>query len=185
MHILLIIALIVAAAGWRIHHRIHHFMDDMPEEQRAKWEQAMDEARQQQEKRSQALQMLTVYRNLRESIQDGMTVDEMIDAFAEMCKIPVGEPDDLLFETGTYNFTGENLFYFSLVRQFQFLNEDEYVQLHLDILYPPSAKTALLVRTTWDTGVEGDFFEMVKSSLAYRVVQDLSPVRVDVRVEET
>ena len=33
--------------------------------------------------------------------------------------------DMILFETGTFSFTGENLFYFSLVRQFP-NDEDEY-----------------------------------------------------------
>ena len=114
-----------------------------------------------------------------------MALEEMIDAFSHMCQTSVGEPDDLLFETGTYGFTGEKLFHFSLVRQFQFMSGDEYVQLHLEVLYTPGLSTALLFNTKWDSQVNGDFFEMVKSSQAYAVVKDMTPVRVDVWIDET
>ena len=43
-----------------------------------------------------------------------MTLDEILDAFREVCQIPVEVEDDdddiLLFETGVYDFTGEDLF---------------------------------------------------------------------------
>ena len=131
------------------------------------------------------LQKLVVYRTLNASIHEGMTLDEMIDAFKEMNKISVGDPDDLLFETGTFDFTGEKLFYFSLVRQFQFLDEDEYVQLHLDVTYLPSPKTKLLFGTKWASRSEGNFFDMVMKSRAYRVAKDLPIYKVHVRVDET
>ena len=58
------------------------------------------------------LEKLPVYQALRDSVDLDMSLDELIDAFAAMCKLPVGEPDDLLFETGTFDFTGKKLFYF-------------------------------------------------------------------------
>lgn len=131
------------------------------------------------------LEKLVVYRTLRDSIHEGMTPEEMIDAFREMCRIPVGEPDDLLFESGTYKFTGEKLFYFSLVRQFQFLDEDEYVQLRLDLTYKPDIRTFGLRNTDWGSLTEGDFFQKVKSSPAYRAVKELPVHQVNVRIEET
>lgn len=132
-----------------------------------------------------ALQKLVVYRTLRASIHDGMTLDEILGAFEKMCDISVGDPDDLLFETGTYTFTGEEMFYFSLVRQFQFLDPDEYVQLRLNVLYTPSVKTALLHRTTWDSLTQASFFETVRNSRDYRTVKDLPIAKVEVLIEET
>lgn len=131
------------------------------------------------------LQKLVVYRTLNAAIHDGMTLEKMIDAFADMCKISVGDPDDLLFETGNYNFTGEQLFYFSLVRQFQFLDPDEYVQLRLDVTYAPSRKTAFCHSLKWSSLTAGDFFEMVKNSRSFRALKDLPILQVSVRVEET
>ena len=131
------------------------------------------------------LEQLPVFQALRDSIDPGMTLDELIDAFAAICKLPVGEPDDLLFETGTFDFTGQKRFYFSLVRQFQYRNEDEYVQLHLDIRYAPSPATKRLSCTEWSSLTEGDFFSMVRSSAAYRAVKETSITEVAVYIEET
>ena len=135
--------------------------------------------------RKALLKKLVVYRTLRDTVREGMTLDELIDAFAQMCTISVGEPDDLLFETGTFDFTGEKLFYFSLVRQFQFFSDDEYVQLHLDVTYAPSSKTALLRGAKWSEPTDPDFFPSVKNSLAFKAVQNQPIVYVDIRVEDT
>ena len=131
------------------------------------------------------LQELVVYRTLKGSIHDGMTLDEMIDAFQNMCSISVGDPDDLLFETGTYRFTDEKQFIFSLVRQFRFLDDNEYVQLRLEINYTPCFKTALLYCVKWGSQTDGNFFPMVRKSLAYKAVRNMPIAFVNVRIEET
>ncbi len=131
------------------------------------------------------LQRLVVYRSLNEAVRDGMDIDQLIDAFRQMCTIEVGEPDDLLFETGTFSFSGEKRFYFSLVRQFRFLDPDEFVQLHLEIRYPPSIGTALLRGIHWGSPGDGDFFDHVKNSPAYRAVKKLPVGQVQVWVDET
>lgn len=138
-----------------------------------------------QKERQELLQKLVVYRLLRDSIHEGMALEDMIDAFQQMCKTSVGEPDDLLFETGTFEFSNEKLFYFSLVRQFQFDSNDEYVQLHLDITYAPSPKTALLRGAKWSEPSDANFFPSVKNSLAFKAVQNQPILNVDIRVEDT
>lgn len=143
------------------------------------------EEAQEQSQRQQMLQKLVVYRTLNGAIHQGMTLAEMVEAFREMCEISVGDPDDLLFETGTYDFTGEKLFYFSLVRQFQFLSDEEYVQLRLDVTYLPCPKTRFLLGRKWSSRINGDFFHMVTDSRAYRVAQVLPIHNVIVRIEET
>ena len=185
MKIILGLAILLIGLYLHIRYKIEHFTDNMTPEERAKWEEAINTERERLETHQAPLKSLVVYRNLQNSIHSGMALEEMIDAFARMCETPVGEPDDLLFETRTYDFTGEKLFYFSLVRQFQFMSDDEYVQLHLDVFYTPCLATNLLFGTKWDSQVNGDFFEMVKSSRAFAVVKDMTPVRVDVRIDET
>lgn len=143
-----------------------------------------EEARRQAESQ-EILQKLVVYRKLKELVKEGMTLDELIGAFEEMCGISVGEPDMLLFETGNYDFTGEKRFHFGLVRQFQFLDADEYVQLHLTVLYQSSVKTGLLKKVHWGEPDDGKFFQTVRSSLAYQTAKNLPIVRVDIRIEET
>lgn len=137
-------------------------------------------------KRQEALECLVVYKQLQTSVQDGMTLAELIDAFAQMCQTPVGEPDDLLFETGTFSFTGNKRFYFSLVRQFRFFTDtDEYVQLHLDVLYHPTKKTRWLRKSSWSSQDTGKFFNDVTGSSAYQAVCDTAYAKVEVWIGET
>lgn len=185
MKIILGIVMLLWGIYLFIRYKIYHIEDNMTEEDKAEFARFREQEEKAQAESQAVLQKLVVYRTLRASIRDGMTLEEMIDAFAQMCKISVGEPDDLLFETGTYSFTGEKMFYFSLVRQFQFMDEEEYVQLHLDVLYAPDPKTRLLHCTKWDSLTEGSFFDMIKNSRAYKTAKDLPISKVDVRIEET
>lgn len=138
-----------------------------------------------QSENQEILEKLVVYRTLKENVRQNMTLEELIDTFRQMCDIPVGQPDMLLFQTGNFSFTGEKRFHFDLVRQFQFLDQDEYVQLHLTVLYEPSAKTALLRSVRWGEPEDGQFFQTVRNSPAYRIVKDLPIARVDIDVHET
>lgn len=148
-------------------------------------EQTRQEEEAQQRQDQAVLERLVVYRTLRDSIHDGMSLADMVTAFENMCAIDLGEPDNLLFETGIYNFTGEKRFYFNLVRQFQFLDDEEYVQLHLDVMYDPSAKPFGLPRVHWGEPADGEFFNVVRSSREYRAVIDQPIIAVDIRVERT
>ena len=51
-----------------------------------------------------------------------------MNGIEEMCSIPIKE-DMILFETGTYSFSGEPMFNISLVRQFP--NDEEEMKLKL------------------------------------------------------
>lgn len=144
-----------------------------------------EEAKRQQAESQERLKCLVVYRTLRDTVQDGMTLDELIDAFEKMCVHDVGEPDMLLFQTGVFNFTGEKLFHFDLVRQFDFLGGDELVQLHMTVLYEPSPKLSLLRKIHWGEPEDGSFFSVVRGSMAYRAVKALPIVRVEIDVHET
>jgi hypothetical protein len=70
-------------------------------------------------------------------------LDELISAFEKMCEIPAEQEEErmLLFETGTYSFSGKPMFYFSLVRQYP-NEEEEYHQLHLDVMHEPTVSNS-------------------------------------------
>ena len=140
---------------------------------------------QEEARRQEFLQSLTVYRQLKASVSHGMTLEELIGAFQDMCTVSVGEPDDLLFETGTYDFTGEKLFYFTLARQFQFMDDNEYVQLRMNVLFLPTAATRHLYSVKWGNQTKGDFWGKVQRSRAYKAVRDLPVYRVEILVEDT
>ena len=136
-----------------------------------------------QSERHAILEKLVVNRTLRDSVREDMDLDELIDAFRQMCAEDVGDPDDLLFETGVYRFTGEKKFHFSLVRQFKFMDADEYVQLRLDITAEPP-KAFVLPVIHWGKVDDGTFFDFVRNSRGYKMLKD-APFQVVVRIEET
>lgn len=182
----IIFAIMLLLAGiLRIHYKVRDFEEHMTDDESDEYAQLLAQEEQARTDRQEILQKLVVYRTLAENIHDNMSLEEMVDAFAEMQKISVGEPDNLLFEAGTYSFSGKRMFHFSLVRQFQFLDEDEFVQLRLNVLYSPSLQTRFLFCTRWDSTISGNFFDMVKSSHIFKIVQNMVPDRIEVRVEET
>ena len=59
---------------------------------------------------------------LQNSISDNSSLEHIVSVFEEMCNMPLKE-DMILFETGTYSFTGKPMFNFSLVRQFPMMRK--------------------------------------------------------------
>ena len=112
-----------------------------------------------------------------------MTLEDMISTFEMMCQIPV-ENDMILFETGTFDFTGEPLFYFSLVRQFP-NEDDEYYQIHMDVLYKPTSQNKVFQSAVWNEDLDEDIFEYIRNSEAFAYAKDSEYVRVDFFMDET
>ncbi len=123
---------------------------------------------------------------LKNKITNDSSLSSIVDTFEEMCHIPL-EEDLLLFETGTYDFTGEQQFYFSLVRQFPHEDEDndEYYQLHVDVLYPPSQKNEKFRKATWNMDIEGSIFDFIRESEVFRTIKDDKYSRIDISLFET
>lgn len=99
--------------------------------------------------------------------KDKPDAEKAVSAFMEFSKYKFDcEMDEMLWETGTFDFTGTRLYYFSLVRQFQLEEEDEFWQLHLVLMYEEEPKISTPNECLWES--EGDFFEKIMNSEAYR-----------------
>lgn len=120
---------------------------------------------------------------LRNTITDKMTLKDIVDIFENTCQ-PMNEDDMILFETGTYSFTGEELFYFSLVKQVP-AEDDEYRQLHIDVLYTPNAENRKINTTVWDDGLEEDIFDYIRNSDAFNYAQKDYYIQTDIYVDES
>lgn len=116
------------------------------------------------------------------------TLQELIDAFESMCQVPIEgtekEQEMILFETGTFDFTGEPLFYFSLVRQYP-NEEEEFCQIHMDIHYKPDEANQRFSASVWDTDIEENIFDYIKKSEAYLALASGSIYGIDVYMDET
>ena len=113
-------------------------------------------------------------------------LDSLINSFNEMCQINIKEEKEkqLLFETGTFDFTGKKMFYFSLSRQFP-NDDEEYYQIHLDILYETDKENSLFKQATWNFDIEEDFISYIKNSKEYNYLKDKYISEVKVYIDET
>ena len=110
-------------------------------------------------------------------------LEKLVDAFEEMRRTPQAG-GMLLYETGTFSFSGEPLFYVSLVRQFP-NGEEEFRQIHMDVLYSPSEENRAFSQALWSEETEGDFFSHVRSSEAFACAKKDRIRKVSVYMDET
>lgn len=98
--------------------------------------------------------------------------------------------EGLLFETGIYDFTGEELYYIFLIREFilEVDGEFDYMeQLHLEFAYQPTERLRELDERIHSFEFDDDFdrfFEAVEQSPAFLAVKDMTPVDVDIYFDE-
>lgn len=121
---------------------------------------------------------------LQNRITDTTSLDVIVNVFEEMCAIPIKE-DMILFETGTYSFTGEPMFNFSLVRQFPNNYDDEYYQLHVDILYMPSEENKSFKQSTWNDDIKENIFNYIKKSREFDFCKDKKISKIEIFLDET
>ncbi|HIZ11193.1 MAG TPA: hypothetical protein IAA41_03755 [Candidatus Eubacterium faecavium] len=123
-------------------------------------------------------------KKLKDAIHNTMPLSDIINAFEKWC-LPLNEEDMILFETGTYRFTGEPQFYFSLVKQFPNELDDEYYQIHIDVLYDPTDKTDGLNTTVWNEEIEENIFEFIRRSADFNCVKNEKYKSIEIYKDET
>lgn len=123
---------------------------------------------------------------LKKEIVGKQSLDDLISVFEEMCEIPIEEELEkmILFETGTYSFTGKPMFNFSLVRQYP-NEEEEYYQLHLDIMFEPTFDNSSYEQATWSFEIEDNIFDYIRKSKEYMCLKDIPIAKIDVYMDET
>ena len=117
------------------------------------------------------------------NISTNISLDEIINTFEEMCKTPI-EEDLLLNEYGVYDFTGEDLFYYDLVRQYPD-GEDEYLQLRVSIMFSPDEENRFLQDTLWSDDSDENFFDYIKKSDGYAYAKAHEFKSIDIRIDQT
>ena len=120
---------------------------------------------------------------LQTKISDKSSLEDIVNVFEEMCKKPI-EEDMILFETGTYSFIGEPMFYFSLVRQFPKC-EEEYYQIHVDVLYVPEEGNKNFQQCIWSEDIDENIFAYIKKSQEFYFCKVKELKKVDIYIDET
>ncbi|MGN0457768.1 MAG: hypothetical protein ACI4IL_02200 [Eubacterium sp.] len=119
---------------------------------------------------------------IRGTINNDSPLEEIVSAFEHACKMKIND-DIALFETGTFNFTGEELFYFSLVKQFE-NEDDEYVQIHIDAIYEPTDENAKFSSSIW-FDKPNDIAKQITDSKAFQYLKDKKVSKIEIYMEET
>ncbi len=120
---------------------------------------------------------------LQNRISDSSNLEDIVNVFEEMCSIPI-EKDMILFETGTFSFTGEPMFNFSLVRQFP-NSDEEYYQIHVDVLYVPTEENKDFEQSIWNENVEENIFNHIKKSREFDFCKDKEFSKIEIYLDET
>ena len=120
---------------------------------------------------------------LKNKISKRMPLEDIVCIFEEMCHIPIKD-DMILFETGTFSFTGRSLFSFSLVRQFP-NGQDEYHQIHLDVRYKPNEANKRFSETTWNENVDEDIFNHIRRTEAFAYAKEDTYIEISIYMDET
>ena len=121
---------------------------------------------------------------LEDKITDKMSVEEIVDVFEQMCSTPL-EEDMVLFETGIFtDFSKEPFFQTSLVRQFS-NDDEEFYQIHVDILYEPTAENKIFSETTWDEDLDENIFDYIRKSASFAYARNHEYIEVKIYMDET
>ncbi len=126
--------------------------------------------------------MENLVENLKQKINNSTSLEEIVDIFCEECSAELPEKN-FLFETGFYQFTCDEEYYFSFVLQYKD-SGDEYLQLHTDVVYPPSMKYEDFASCEWIEDID-EFKQFVLASEEYRLLQTEAIFKVDIYIEET
>lgn len=126
--------------------------------------------------------MKNLVENLKQKINNRTSLEEIVDIFCDECSADLPEKN-FLFETSLYQFTCDEEYYFSLVLQYKD-SGNEYVQLHTDVVYPPSMKYEDFASCEWIEDIN-EFKQFVLASEEYRLLQTEAIFKVDIYIEET
>ena len=113
-----------------------------------------------------------------------MPLENIIDVFEQMCQFPI-DYDMILFETGTYDFTGEPLFQISLVRQIPNDDDDEFYQLHVDVFYKPTDENKVFSEATWNEDISENIFDYIRKSQVFSYAKNIEYIKTEISLDET
>ena len=116
-------------------------------------------------------------------ITDKMSLEHIVDVFEQMCQTPI-ENDMILFETGTFSFTGDPLFYFSLTRQFP-NEEEEFYQIVVNVLFKPTDENKAFHAAIWNEDIDENIFDYIRNSQAYAYAKNQEYVQIEIYMDET
>lgn len=114
---------------------------------------------------------MEIYQQLCGAVTEDSSLEEILNAFSEMCKTPVDTRTEMfLYEVYSYEFEGEAFLNCHIVRQVDDPGTDEFIQLHLDIIYRLDEAIAEFEETTWFEADWEGFVQYIRSGTIYQTL---------------
>lgn len=114
---------------------------------------------------------MEIYQQLRGAVTEKSSLEEMLTAFEEMCRIPVETTSEMfLYEVYSYESDGQDFLMCHIVRQVDEPGSDEYIQLCLDIEYLLDEDLADFAETTWIEADPAGFLHHIRSGKIYETL---------------
>ena len=138
---------------------------------------------------------------LKESLNDGSTVEEVVKAFEDLCedmktdgiltgRVTAGlseeelfERDLLMFECGTFHII-DNDFTIALTRQYPD-GEGEFFQFRVEMHFEPNKENFKIFEHMNSDRVRGDFFDYIRRSKSYKYAMAHTCRSVDIYLTQT
>ncbi len=117
---------------------------------------------------------------------DLLNIWQKFKSFAQ--EVVEGEEEKaILFQCGTYNFTGEKLFYYDFVRQFADEEDGHIQQLHCEFVFEPIKELKILKATKWYFDTDGEieeFFNKIENLKQFKIPLNHTSLKFNVYQEE-
>ncbi|ONH57035.1 hypothetical protein CcI49_26790 [Frankia sp. CcI49] len=124
-----------------------------------------------------------------------LTVRQAWAVFLDFAAVRFDVPDEpnadgLLYQFGIFDFGGGSAFRLAPVRQFARFDDDEYIQVHLEIQFAPSANLAALGKhSEWwfsDDSIElSDWTRAISRRSEWAILDELNPTMINIYQDET
>lgn len=88
--------------------------------------------------------------------------------------------EDLLMLCSSSHFTSLT----ALVRQFS-NDDEEFYQIHVVILYKPTAENKIFSETTWDEDLDENIFDYIRKSASFAYARNHEYIEVKIYMDET
>lgn len=116
-------------------------------------------------------------------------LDIIVDVYKGFSEIKVDcASDDFLFQCGVFDFTGERLFYWDIVRQFMIEKKNCYShmeQLHFEVKFEPNTELENLMAIEWSTGGLKEYFDRIAGSTEFALpFREYVPTSIEIYQEQ-
>ena len=114
---------------------------------------------------------MEIYKSLSDAVTEESTLEEMLVAFEEMSSIPVDSYSNMfLYEVYDYEWEGECFLALYIVRQVDEPGTSEFIQLHLDIVYPMEDAYADFSECIWFDNDPQSFLRYIREGDPYQAL---------------